>query len=679
MNKFKLNKERIGLILILILSAILNLVNLNIQGYSNEYYSAGVKSMLNSFKNFFFVSFDPTGFVSLDKPPVGFWMQAISAKIFGFNGWSIILPQAIAGVISVGLLYCIVKKYFGGMAGLISALCLAITPIFVATSRNNNVDIQLVLVLLVASYFFFKAIESEKLKHLIICIICVGIGFNIKMLEAYLICPAIYFTYLIASKIEFKKRIINLVICSFVLVAVSLSWAIIVDLMPASERPYVGSSSTNSEIQLIVGHNGVERVSSNSNMMSQAIKGMQGMLKKAGMKTTSFGGGEPGITRLFSAQNSQLPDQISWLLPFAIFGFIAAALKEKLKKPFDNERKLSIVFWITYLVPQSIYFSITSGTFEPYYLTMMAVPIAALVGIGIKYMIELYKGNTWMSYILPVAFIIDGILELVILSAYLDISNVTKVLMIAIMLLSFGSAIFLIVNKIKNKVNIDLGNEINLKKASITLGLIGLLITPTVWSGTTLVYKMFGSAPSAGLQLRKNAESKMMSSIMNMVTGSADENTFKLISYLEANKGNEKYLLVSSRTSEVSSIILNTNESVMALGGYMGTDKIITLDEFKQKVKDGEVRFVITDGMSNIKAGNKETSSNTDMSKKAVMSLGGMEKSSNTEIVNWVKENGQLVNQNKWSNSTEKGKEGSQGAIMAGSKELYDLKDCIIN
>ncbi len=145
MKKLKLTKERLLLPLIMLLSGILNFTNLSIEGYSNQYYAAGVKSMTMSFKNFFFVSFDPSGFVTIDKPPLGFWIQAIFAKIFGFSGWSILLPEALAGVLSVALIYIIVKKAFGSAAGLLSALFLAVTPVFVAVSRNNTCDNLLVL------------------------------------------------------------------------------------------------------------------------------------------------------------------------------------------------------------------------------------------------------------------------------------------------------------------------------------------------------------------------------------------------------------------------------------------------------------------------------------------------------------------------------------------------------
>ncbi|NRW42649.1 4-amino-4-deoxy-L-arabinose transferase-like glycosyltransferase [Clostridium beijerinckii] len=206
MKKLKLTKENISISLILILSAVLNFANIGIEGYGNSYYAAGVKSMTLNLKNFFFVSFDPGSFVTIDKPPMGFWIQALFAKILGFNGWSILLPQALAGVISVYLIYFIVKRSFGSAAGLISGLCLSVTPVFVAASRNNTIDNLLVLTLLFACLALTLAAEKGKAKYLYLSLILVGIGFNIKMLEAYMIGPAIYITYLLSSSITLKRE-----------------------------------------------------------------------------------------------------------------------------------------------------------------------------------------------------------------------------------------------------------------------------------------------------------------------------------------------------------------------------------------------------------------------------------------------------------------------------------------
>ncbi|MBU3181228.1 glycosyltransferase family 39 protein [Clostridium psychrophilum] len=705
MKKLKLSTEKIFLPLILILSAILNFANLGINGYSNAYYAAGVKSMTMSLKNFFFVSFDPASFVTIDKPPLGFWIQAISAKIFGYSGWSIILPQALAGVISVFIIYKIVKRSFGPTAGLLSALFLATTPIFVAVSRNNTCDNLLVLTLLLACWAISIAAEKGKFKYLILSLVLVGIGFNIKMLQAYMVIPAIYLVYLLSSAVSLKKRILHLICGTLILLVVSFSWAIVVDLTPAANRPYVGSSTNNSELELIIGHNGLERlgigsttgsvggssaktqvkIPEGSNTSATATNnanhqdGIQGGTPPTGTKPSgmpnggkmptggqsgksggggsSFGGTEPAsFARLFS--NNSLSTQIIWLFPLAVLGILAATLKEKFKPAFNNKRKLDLLLWSMWLLPEFIYFSFTTGTFHPYYLTMLTAPIAALSGIGIVSMWELYTEGTWKSWILPVTLIVTGALQLLILSYMYSTSSITKILMISLSVLCFVSSLILIIIKIKKN------NNLMLSKILVATALVGLLITPIVLSVTTLFGAM-GSMPAAGLSIissSKNGASSSGSMGMGSSSTSSNSSNAKLIKFLQANKTTEKYILVTSSTrGEASDIIIKTGESVMTWG-FFGTDKAITLAQFKALVKNGEVRYVM---------------------------VGGGQGGSTNDVMTWAKNAGTLVKESEWkysttatsksttATSTDKVSSTSTNKSMGGGQSsgaLYDLK-----
>jgi 4-amino-4-deoxy-L-arabinose transferase-like glycosyltransferase len=183
---------RLALGAILFLAAFLHFFRIDQEGFAHEYYAAAVKSMLTGWRNLFFVAFDPGGFVTIDKPPLGFWTQALSATIFGFSGWSLILPQALAGVLSVALLYQLVARAFGAWAGVIAALVLTVTPISVAANRNNTIDGQLIFVLLLAAWAVSLAAERGQMRWLLVCAVFVGLGFNIKMLQAYMVLPAFW-------------------------------------------------------------------------------------------------------------------------------------------------------------------------------------------------------------------------------------------------------------------------------------------------------------------------------------------------------------------------------------------------------------------------------------------------------------------------------------------------------
>lgn len=760
MNKIKLNKRNIGITLILILSAILNFANIGIEGYGNSYYAAGVKSMTMSLKNFFFVSFDPGSFVTIDKPPMGFWIQAIFAKIFGFSGWSILLPQALAGVISVYLVYYLVKRSFGSLAGIISAACLAVTPVFVAASRNNTIDNLLVMTLLFACLALTKAAEQGKAKYLYVSLILIGIGFNIKMLEAYMIGPAIYITYLLSTAISFKKRIGHLVIGTVILFAVSLSWAVIVDLVPAENRPFIGSSTDNSVMELIIGHNGLERLglsgrnrggaggnrdggnrptqdfemnrSGNSSTSEQIVqdgsnrrtqgampsgrqggnaqgitmdgnnqedgnnRGMQSAQNRNGgqdgnnMQPLSGGmqGGGPGgqggiqgsfggetkagITRLFT--KNSLSDQIVWFLPLALLGFLAGAIKEKLRFKLDNKKKLSLALWIIWLVPEFIYFSFTTGLFHPYYLTMMAPPAAALAGIGISTMWEFYKEGRYKAWLLPIAFAVTGAIHMMMLSYFTsNLSTIIRNVILTALILCFAaSAILVILNILslinkKDDANQEENKYMKFKKSIIAIATISILVTPFIGASAAITHSVNSTIPTAGLELLSSGG---RGSFNGMSFGGRDNvDNSKLIDFLKSNKTNEKYLLVVSSSQSADSIIMQTGEPVMALGGFSGSDDILTLDEFKEMVKNGEVRYVLS---------------------------GGRGPGGSNEIMNWVTENGTAVPESEYkdtttntpiedvgtdgSNDKASNKNNNQGSNRQdfggnNSEQLYDLRD----
>jgi 4-amino-4-deoxy-L-arabinose transferase-like glycosyltransferase len=252
--------QHIALTAVLALSAVLNVNHLARNGYANTFYAAGVHSMLHSLHDFFFVSFDAGGMVTIDKPPLGLWVQGLSAELFGFHPLSLLLPEAIAGVLAVAALYWVVTPSFGPAAGVMSALALAVFPSFVAVSRDNNLDAILILLMVLACGVGLRAIGSGRLLTLLGCAALVGLAFNTKTLAAYLVVPGLGLGYLVCAPGSLARRAARLLAAGLVLLLVSASWSLVVELTPASQRPFVGGSVDNTEYDLTFGYNGFGRV-----------------------------------------------------------------------------------------------------------------------------------------------------------------------------------------------------------------------------------------------------------------------------------------------------------------------------------------------------------------------------------------------------------------------------------
>src|SRR5438046_2770399 len=455
--------RRLALGVVLLISIFMNFYQLGQNGFGNLYYASAIRSMLDSWHNFLFVSFDPGGFVSIDKPPLGFWLQAASAKIFGFTPFSIFLPQALAGVLSVLLLYHLVRRHFGVVAGLLAALALAISPISVLTNRNNTIDSTLVLVMLLGAWAVLRAAESGKLRWLLLCAVFVGLGFNIKMLEAYLFVPAYSLLYLLAAPRSMWVRIGHLALAALLMLTISLSWAVAVDLTPASSRPYVGSSQNNSEISLALGYNGIQRLlgqfgfggnnagnSTNGNtsrsfqppstsngtstgnfpqsgtggtgvppegygsggpgQTTQGVGGNNGI--GGGSSSGMFNTGNPGPLRLF---NEPLGGQIVWLLPMALLGMLALAWQRR-PRPREDRKQQSLILWGTWLLTMAVFFSVASF-FHQYYLSTFVPAICALFGIGVVVMWQDYRRSGWRGWLLPLALILTALEQIHIITS----------------------------------------------------------------------------------------------------------------------------------------------------------------------------------------------------------------------------------------------------------------------
>ena len=548
-EKTNVPAHRLLLSAILALSAFLNLSWLTSEEYANVYYAASVKNMLIGWHNFFFASYD-AGFVSVDKPPLGFWIQAASAHLFGFDGWSLLLPQALAGVLCVALLYHLVARGFGAVAGLLAALALALSPISVAISRHNNLEGLLVLAVLVAAWAFMLAAESGRLRWLVVGALLIGLGFNIKMLEAFVVLPAFYLLYLVAAPVGLRRRVIHLGLATVVIIAASLPWVVAVDLTPAEQRPYVGSSSFNTVTDLIVGWNGVGRIVGSDE-----------------------GVGDPGPLRLL---NPQLGSQIGWLLALAVVGLAAASWQRRQGRPSLplSRQQQAIVLWGTWLITLVMFFSV-AGDWDPHYLAMLAPAVGALVGVGVVALWEEYRRPGWRGWLLPLTLLATASLQIHILAHYPDWS---PWLAPTIVVPCLAAAASLVVARLTPRLRIS-----GYPLAAISLGVGSLFLAPSIWAASTVWYGAETRSPTAG----PRAEASELSSRF----GSEGSEVDPLVDYLEANQGDAEYLVAAIDSGVASPIILNTDEPVIAFGGFEGRDRIFSNERLADLVRQGAVRF----------------------------------------------------------------------------------------
>jgi 4-amino-4-deoxy-L-arabinose transferase-like glycosyltransferase len=362
---------RPALLALLALTALLYMADLSRNGWANDFYAAAVQAGTKSWKAFFFGSFDSSNFITVDKTPASLWVMELSARVFGLNYWSVLIPQALEGVATVGLLYTTVRRWSGPAAGIIAAAVLAITPVAVLMFRFNNPDALLVLLMTAAAYATTRAVESGRTRWIALAGALLGFGFLTKMLQAFLVLPAFALVYLVAGPPKLGRRIWQLLVGGAALVAAAGWWVAIVQLTPAADRPYVGGSTNNSVLQLALGYNGLGRLDGNET-------GSVGGGGAGGRGGAAAWGGPASVIRLFK---SEFGGQISWLLPAALIA-LAALLWISRRSVRTDRTRAAALLWGGWLLVTGAVFSYMTGIIHPYYMIALAPAIGALVGIG---------------------------------------------------------------------------------------------------------------------------------------------------------------------------------------------------------------------------------------------------------------------------------------------------------
>src|SRR5437763_1298013 len=197
------------------------------------YYAAAVRSMSGNWHDFVYGAFDPDGTISLDKLPGAFWPQALSVRLFGLHVWAIVLPQVVEGVLTVGVLYRAVRRLSGPVPGLVAATVLAISPATALLNRGNIADSLLILFLVLAADATAAAVRSGRLTPLLLAAVWVGLGFQAKMAQSWLVLPALAVPYAVAAPVPWRRRLVRLAAAGALPVAVSRSVLLLVTATPA--------------------------------------------------------------------------------------------------------------------------------------------------------------------------------------------------------------------------------------------------------------------------------------------------------------------------------------------------------------------------------------------------------------------------------------------------------------
>jgi 4-amino-4-deoxy-L-arabinose transferase-like glycosyltransferase len=573
-------------------TGVLYLWRLSASGYGNEFYAAAVQAGTQSWKAFFFGSFDAHSVITVDKPPASLWVMELSGRVFGFSSWSMLVPQALEGVAAVGLLYATVRRSSGAYAGLVAGALLALTPVAALMFRFDNPDALLTLLLVVAAYCTTRALERAGTRWIVLAGTALGFAFLTKMLQGFLVIPAFGLVYLVAAPTTIGRRIRDVLIGAIAIIVSAGWWVAIVELVPASDRPFVGGSTTNSILDLTFGYNGLNRLT--------------GTTGGGGGGGTGFGGAA-GITRLFG---DSMGTQISWLLPAALVAIVAGLWLTR-RLPRSDATRAAIVLWGGWLVVTGIVFSFMTGVVHPYYTVALAPAIAALVAIGGR---ALWLARDTLIARLALAATVGG----TAVWAYVLLDRTPSwhpALRIAVLAAAGVAAALILLQPIVSQRR-------PLIAALVVAAATAMLAAPTAFALQTASTPHSGSIPTAGPSSASTGLGGGFGGGGGTrpaggfggtpptgtrpsggsaggpggggAQGGSTSTSPALVALLQADTHTWAAATVGSQSA--APLELATGRSVIAIGGFTGSDPAPTLAQFEALVAKGSIHYFIAGG-----------------------------------------------------------------------------------
>ncbi len=590
---------------LLALAAVLYLWSLSKNGWANDYYAAAVRSMAGNWHAFLYGSFDAKGLMTVDKPPLALWVEALSARLFGFNSLAILVPQALMGVASVGLLYDLTRRRWGRVAGTVAGLGLALTPVVVAISRHNNPDALLVLCSVGALWCFVRALEGGATKWLVAAAVCVGLGFEAKMGAALMVVPGMALAWLWVAPRGRLVAVCQLAIAGAALLAVALAWPVLVWLTPAADRPWISGTSDNSIWSLIWEYNGLGR-----------LEGQTG-----GPSSFGAGGTFGGATGPLRLLNEALGGQAGWLLGVALAGGLGIAALSRLRRS-DARTGWFIVVGGAFATT-AVAFSFAGGIFHPYYTSLLAPFAAALVGATVG---QVLQGDRASRFVGAVAIALGAVVEcLVIGNSASDLGWLVTPLVVV----SVVAALALL-----------LGDE-RLRRVALICAVAMLMTGPAIWSVDTLGHPTSstfpaggpesastmggpggggapvgmtgapGGTPPDGVRTSSGMEGQSANAVGELFGEGAGgpssmgggmgggggmfggEDLSSVLDYTEARGGGT--IAVDSQSGASASIIEGDAE-VAGIGGFSGKESSVSVEWLEERIESGAISWIYAGG-----------------------------------------------------------------------------------
>jgi 4-amino-4-deoxy-L-arabinose transferase-like glycosyltransferase len=567
---------RTAFIGLLVATAVAYLWNLTASGDANSFYAAAVQAGTKSWKAFFFGSLDSSNFITVDKPPASLWVMALSGRVFGFSSASMLVPQVLEGVLAVGLLTASVKRWFGSGAGLLAGAVLAVTPVAALMFRFNNPDALLVCLLVASAYCLVRALEGGSTRWMVGVGTLIGFAFLAKMMQAFLVVPGFALVYLVAAPTTLRRRVAQLLAGGMAMIVSAGWWVAIVALWPAPSRPMIDGSSSNSILNLIVGYNGLGRLTGSGG---------------GGGGAGNFGGGgggnfsgQVGVLRLF---NDVMGGQASWLLPAALLALVAG-LAWRLGAPRTDRTRAALLLWGSWLVVSGLVFSFSAGVIHTYYTVALAPAIAALVAIG-AVVAWRRRGQFAVRALLALGVVVTAVWSIVLLGRTPSWEPwLAPLIGVAGGVAAIG---LLMPARVVRR----------LAEATAVIALVACLAGPAAYSAQTIGTAHTGSVPSAGPSSAgvgggpgaggPSGAAGASGAPGNEAVSSA------LVATLKSGASGYRWAAATSGSQSAASLELATGGvPVMAIGGFNSQGGKLSLGQFEAYVKAGDIHYYIGSG-----------------------------------------------------------------------------------